>query len=186
MATGDKVYIADKPTLDSVNSKLGESNNSGGSASSGSIFAKLNALISSVATHVASWTSARAAKMDNLDVKVSTMETEAQAAARYNALINKVAEAVTASTNNRSAVKSIQRGILPATEALDDLFTVTISAVDPAKCVVLFDNRVLSHSNPVHGAAFISLTATTLTVRRPVAVGLTSYVQCMWQIVEYY
>lgn len=186
MASGDKVYIADKPTLDSVNTKLGETNNNGGSASAGSIFAKLNAIISSIATHVASWTAARAAKMDNLDVKVSTMETETQAAARYSALLNKVTEAVAAATNNRSAVKSIQRGILPATEALDDSFTVTIAAVDPAKCVVMFDNRVFSHSNPVYGPAFVSLTSTALTVRRPLAGGLTSYVQCMWQIIEYY
>ena len=124
--------------------------------------------------------------MDNLDVKVSTMETEAQAATRYNALISKITDAINSAANNRAAVKSVQRGILPATESLDDSYTVTISTVNPEKCVVLFDNRILSHSNPVHGAAFISLTATALTVRRPVAVGLTSYAQCMWQIIEYY
>lgn len=86
MATGDKIYIADKQTLDDVNAKVGSTNNTGGTASAGTIFGKLNAIISSIASFVANWTAARAAKVDNLDATVSSRQSEANASARYNTL----------------------------------------------------------------------------------------------------
>lgn len=86
MAEGDKIYIADKQTLDDVHSKVGSTGNTGGTASAGTIFGKLNAIISSIASHVANWTAARAAKVDNLDAKVSTRQSEADALSRYNQL----------------------------------------------------------------------------------------------------
>lgn len=89
MATGDKVYIADKQTLDELSTKVGATNNTGGSATSGTVFGKLNAIISSIASFVANWTSARAEKvdkLDNLDVKVSTRQSEQNAYDRYNIL----------------------------------------------------------------------------------------------------
>ena len=86
MAAGDKIFIADKQTLDDVNAKLGATGNTGGSNSAGTIFGKLNAIISNIATHVAAWTSARAAKVDNLDAKVSTRQSETDAASRYTQL----------------------------------------------------------------------------------------------------
>ena len=69
--------------MDNVNSKVGETNNTGGTNSAGTLFGKLNAIISSIATHVANWTAARAA---NLDAAVSTRESEASALSRYNTL----------------------------------------------------------------------------------------------------
>ena len=86
MAEGDKIFIADKQTLDDVHSKVGSTTNTGGTASAGTIFGKLNAIISSIASHVANWTAARAAKVDNLDAKVSSRQSEADAASRYNQL----------------------------------------------------------------------------------------------------
>ena len=83
MAVGDKLYIADKPTLDEVNSKVGQTSNTGGTASAGTLFGKLNAIISSIATHVANWTAARAA---NLDAAVSSRQSEANALDRYNSI----------------------------------------------------------------------------------------------------
>lgn len=83
MAVGDKLFIADKQTLDEVNSKVGATNNTGGTASSGTIFGKLNAIISRIAAHVENWTAARA---ENLDEKVSTRQSEANALSRYNTL----------------------------------------------------------------------------------------------------
>ena len=185
MATGDKVYIADKPTLDAINAKAGTTNDTGGNATTGSIFAKLNALISSIASHVSAWTAARASKIDNLDTKVSVMETEANAYARYNALLSKITEAVTAANNSQVAVKSVQRGVMPATTALDDVYNIAISTVNPAKCAVSFENRVHSGVNASFGPLFISLTANALTVRRPLSAN-SDQVQAMWQIVEYY
>lgn len=86
MGAGDKIYIADKETLDAINNRIGSTTNTGGTASAGSIFGKLNAIISSIASHVANWTAARAAKVDNLDAKVSTRQSEADALSRYNQL----------------------------------------------------------------------------------------------------
>lgn len=86
MAEGDKIFIADKQTLDDVNSKVGQTSNTGGTASAGTIFGKLNSIISSIASFVANWTSARAAKVDNLDAKVTTRQSEADALSRYNQL----------------------------------------------------------------------------------------------------
>ena len=86
MATGDKIHIADKQTLDDVNSKVGATGNTGGTASAGTIFGKLNAIISNIAAHVAAWTAARAAKVDNLDTTVSSRQSEQNAYDRYNIL----------------------------------------------------------------------------------------------------
>ena len=110
MAAGDKVFIADKATLDAaktaidtVNTKVGVTGDTGGSATAGSIFAKLNALITSFASHVASWTAARAA---NLDEKVSSRQSEADAASRYNTLINQVANVLAATASTPKAYMS--------------------------------------------------------------------------------
>ena len=83
MATGDKVYIADKPTLDAINSKVGTATDTGGSATGGSLFAKINAFLSHLLTH---WTPARAARLDSVDATVSSRESEASAASRYNTI----------------------------------------------------------------------------------------------------
>lgn len=86
MAAGDKIFIADKQTLDDVSTKVGSTNNTGGTASAGTIFGKLNAIISNIASHVANWTAARAAKVDNLDATVSSRQSEKNAYDRYNIL----------------------------------------------------------------------------------------------------
>lgn len=84
MAAGDKLFLADKKTLDEVNTKVGATTDPGGTATAGSLMGKLNALISSLFNHVSNWTAARAA---NLDAAVSSRESEANAAARYNSVI---------------------------------------------------------------------------------------------------
>lgn len=86
MATGDKIYIADKQTLDAVNAKAGATTDTGGTATAGTLFGKINTLITNIAAHVANWTAARAAKVDNLDAAVSSRQSEANASTRYNTL----------------------------------------------------------------------------------------------------
>lgn len=102
MAIGDKLYLADKVTLDKVNtnvadihSRVGATTDTGGSATAGTLMGKLNALISSILAHVSNWTAARAA---NLDAAISTRESEANALSRYNTLngntaVNNIASA---------------------------------------------------------------------------------------------
>lgn len=115
MAAGDKIYIADKETLDLVKNavnavnantadtrtKVGTTADTGGTASTGTIFGKLNAIISSIATHVANWTAARAA---NLDAQVSSRESEANAAVRHEA----TAQAL---SNMTADIASINAGV---------------------------------------------------------------------------
>lgn len=76
-----KVFIADKETLDTVNTKVGETADSGGSSTGGSLMSKNNAVLSwlqgtlwtavssiknGVDSLTASWTSSRAASLDNI------------------------------------------------------------------------------------------------------------------------
>ena len=122
MAVGDKAFIADKETLDTVNrnlsdvhSRVGTTTDTGGSATSGTLFAKLNAIISSIATHVASWTAARAAKIDNIDANTisaasNAAAASAQTAANHNAsatgtLSQKLSHLISLVTNNSSKYK---------------------------------------------------------------------------------
>ena len=107
MAAGDKIYLADKQTLDAVNTKVGATTDTGGSANAGTLMGKLNALISSLLNHVANWTAARAA---NLDAAVSTRESEASAAARHNALVSAI-NTGTAGVNKRLTAKKIVTSI---------------------------------------------------------------------------
>lgn len=86
MATGDKIYIADKETLDmiradtvNIKGKVGATTDTGGNTSSGTLFAKLNAIISSIASHVAIWTSARASKIDTIATDAATVKDNMQA-----------------------------------------------------------------------------------------------------------
>lgn len=102
MAVGDKMFIADKPTLDAVNAKTGATTDTGGTATAGTLFGKLNAIISSIAAHVANWTAARAAY---LDAAVSSRESEASAASRYNTLNTNTAINNTASATGTLSQK---------------------------------------------------------------------------------
>ena len=45
MASGDRLQIADKPTLDNVNTKIGDTGDTGGSSTEGSLMAKLNEIL---------------------------------------------------------------------------------------------------------------------------------------------
>ena len=92
MAIGDKLFLADKETLDTVNrnlsdvhSRVGTTGDTGGTATAGSVFGKLNAIISSIAAHVANWTAARAAKIDNIDTNATSAASNAAAASAQTA-----------------------------------------------------------------------------------------------------
>lgn len=52
MASGDKFYLADKETLDEVDEKIGSTKDTGGSNTAGSVFAKLNYLVSQVSSYL--------------------------------------------------------------------------------------------------------------------------------------
>lgn len=57
---------AQEETLSALSEKVGATNDSGGTASVGSVFAKLNKIISDLVTHMGRWTSTRAEKLDSI------------------------------------------------------------------------------------------------------------------------
>jgi hypothetical protein len=60
------IKIADKPTLDNVNTNVGGTGDSGASSSAGTLFGKLNKIISDIATFVGNWTATRAGYIDTI------------------------------------------------------------------------------------------------------------------------
>ena len=107
MAAGDKIYLADKQTLDDVNAKVGVTTDTGGTAKAGTLMGKVNALITSLLGLMANWTAARAA---NLDAAVSSRESEANAVARHNALLAAISTNA-AGNNKRLAAKKVMANI---------------------------------------------------------------------------
>ena len=105
-----RIYLADKPTLDKVDAttadtkgKVGTTVDVGGSTSAGSVFGKLNAVIAYLLGYVTTsltnignytkrlndlWPDARVAKVDLPDAAISSWESEANANARYNNILN--------------------------------------------------------------------------------------------------
>lgn len=87
-----------------VSTRVGAPADTGGTATAGTVMGKLNALISSLLSHISTWTAARATNLDasvssreseanaaaraaTLDAAISSRQSEANAASRYNSLI---------------------------------------------------------------------------------------------------
>lgn len=118
-----RIYLADKPTLDKVDAttadtkgKVGTTVDVGGSASAGSVFGKLNAVIAyllgyvttsltNVGNHVKRlndlFPDARVAKIDKLDA-IDTNVTATKSSA-YNAEMNAYQSAINTATNNAAS-----------------------------------------------------------------------------------
>ena len=74
MASGGKVYIADKETLDGIKNNVGNTADNGGGTGSGTIFAKLNAIIGSIAPFVTLWSQQRAERIDYIADKATRID----------------------------------------------------------------------------------------------------------------
>lgn len=110
MAAGDKVFLADKVTLDTVNrnvsdihSRVGTTTDTGGTATAGTLFGKLNTIL-------AAWTAARAAKIDNIDTNATSAASNAAAASAQTAA-NHTANATGTLSQKLSHVISILAGV---------------------------------------------------------------------------
>lgn len=57
-----------------VSSKIGQSDDTGGTTAIGTVFGKLNRLIGDFAGHISNWTAARAAKIDKIDSTVGAIK----------------------------------------------------------------------------------------------------------------
>lgn len=163
-----KEYIADKETLDEVNQKLGVNTDA---ASGTSLFAKVNSLLNTVANHVAAWTSARAAKLDNLDTTVSSRapastalstaqwtstragyldnintkanNLDSRLTAARAGYLDKLNSGVTVNSLSGKIIKSVQRGTIAINENKKEA-TITISSVDINKAIVVFCGSALT------------------------------------------
>lgn len=100
--------IANNAVLAEINDKIGQTTDTGGTTNAGSVFAKLNKLISDLATHMGRWTSARASSIDTIASMVSTNNTpnaEGTLSQKLSKLVQDVAKIPTTSV---SAQKSYQ------------------------------------------------------------------------------
>jgi hypothetical protein len=81
------VNYSDDEQAEAANAKIGQTNDTGGNTTAGSVFAKLNALLQKF---VSCWTDARAAKLDSLDAAVSSRATQASVTALQTTINNGV------------------------------------------------------------------------------------------------
>lgn len=171
-------YLADKPTLDEVNEKIGDA---GGS----SIFAKLNSIISAIADYVAIWT---AAKAGNLDTTVSsrapasTALSTAQWTNTRAGYLDKLNSGVVVSSLTGKIIKSIQKGVATTAQHSTDELNVTITSVDVNKSVVIVTSGQTGGYDYYGGTAYLK-NSTTLTVKNTQAYG---NIQFRWQVIEFY
>ena len=79
---------AQESTVSGINTKIGETGNTGGSATAGSVFAKLNKLITDITTHMGRWTAARAGYIDTINSNAASAKTASVNAQNYTATNN--------------------------------------------------------------------------------------------------
>lgn len=129
-----KTATASQTSINTVTTSIGETNNTGGTATAGSIFAKLNKLLTD-------WTTARAGKIDSIDTDIQTVKTN------VNTLVN------------GRVVKSVQYGV--ATNlATGSGRTISYSAVDISKSMILIEGHAGNNAQ----LFIKSRTATSFTV----------------------
>ena len=187
-----KKYLADKPTLDEVNSKVGTT---GDAASGTSLFAKVNNLLNTLANHVAAWTSARAAKMDNLDAAISsrapasTALSTAQWTNTRAGYLDKLNSGVAVSSLTGKIVKSIQRGTV-IIEIGETEATAKISYVDVNKAIVVFSGSSIKNFsgeiNRMSMSAMARLTLESATQIKAVRYNSDGEATVPYQVIEFY
>lgn len=153
-----------------VNQKVGSTADSGGSSTAGSVFAKLNKVISDITTHMGRWTSTRAGYIDtintnstnakNYTVTNNNANKTGVLSQKLSYLINLLENGTyglsALKSNGMRAVKSVQKGTLQLSGSPEIITTyesgdgysdmkyfykdITISPVDVTKSVVFFNS----------------------------------------------
>lgn len=179
-------------TVDEINSKIGSS---GDASSLASVFAKLNSLIATLGDHVAAWTAARAAKMDNLDAKISTRApaSTALSTAQWTntraGYLDKLNSGVPI-TSMPSVIKSVQRGIITIPANSKEASATLTQSVNLNKAVVLYGGAIgggyIHGSSGIPGdwdARLVLAAANKVTVTRAYASSYTATVP--YQVLEF-
>lgn len=176
-------------TIKTSTDKIGAAGDTGGSSTAGSIFGKLNKLISDLTTHMGRWTSARAGYIDDIRNNTAVNNT-ASATGTLSQKLSYIASLWT----TKGMVKSVQRGTFEVTES--DVISgsanryaidIVINSVNPDKCIVLIDGS-LGTVAVAATCMLENLTDTTLRigsgyVNSPANVG---QVRGSWQVIEFY
>lgn len=190
-----KNHIADKETLDEVNDKVGSS---GDGISGTSLFAKINKLLGAVADHVAEWTSARAANIDNLDAAISgrapanTALSNAVWTNTRAGYLDKLNSGVAVASLSGKIIKSVQRGTISLSlkDTNEASAKATINSINTAKAVIIGGNGVRAGgSDDTHRVEQVTLEITNGTTITAKCAGYggtysgTSYIP--WQVIEF-
>ena len=180
--------------INGVNNKIGNTEDSNGTSSTGGIFAKINKLLTD-------WTTARANKIDSIYTNTEP-STSSSSTGTLSQKLNYIKNLIGTSSDNgtttifgllkktssKGIVKNIQRGVTTST-------SITISTVVPDKCLVLLNNsRVGLNGNGwdnrneyIYGSILSSITETKLTITNNETVGFSDGVhEVSWQVIEFY
>lgn len=141
----------------------------------------LTNLVSSFTSHIANWTAARAAKLDNLDTTVSSRAPSNTALSNTvwtntrAGYLDKLNSGITVSSLSGKIVKRIQRGIAnpPSGNSYSATGNITITAVNMNKAIVICSGGE---------TAFARLTSAT---NIQYCTYSTSY-KMAWEVIEFY
>ena len=159
-----------KPLDMLIEEKTGDINATGGTASTGGIFAKLNKLLTD-------WTTARAGKIDSIDTTVSSRASQDSITTLQNTA-NVINTATTELINGR-VVQSVQRGTIQLHSSLpsNNPLVVQINAVN------IYKTSIFITSTTGDYLVFIKLlNSTQLELSR----SGTTTINVNWQLIEFY
>ena len=207
-----------------IDSKIGTTTDTGGTSSAGGIFAKLNKLLTDWTTtrasriddiYTATTTNNTASTTGTLSQKLSSAintlssiltntnaSTTSSSTGTLSQKLNYIRILIGTGSDNgtttlfgllkglssKGIVKSVQRGVTTNT-------SITISTVNPQKCLVILNNSFLSHalnrssdySSYVYGSIVKSLTENNLTITKNYYEHSSdSYKEVSWQVIEFY
>ena len=194
---------------------IGATGDTGGSSTAGTLFGKLNKIISDITTFVGNWTATRAGYIDNIRSYTITNNT----ASKTGVLSAKLAYVISLLENttyglnaiktamgsgSSSTIKSIQRGVAdPANYKNSNGYaltqwTININTVNPNKTIVILKDSYIAvkggsssyGENGMHGAYLISLSATSFTIgyngsNENMSYGYTYGYPVSWQVIEF-
>ncbi|MCQ4935043.1 hypothetical protein [Anaerotignum propionicum] len=193
MASGDKFYLADKATLDEVKGKIGNTTDTGGSNTTGSVFGKLNYLVSQVSSYLSNIYNRIGSQSDT-----ANSSTSSSTHAKLNWFLNlfgktddsgaTVTSGTVAGKLNeilaRGCVKSVQKGLITSDPSV---INISISSINPSKSIVLvsFTNTsTTSYLTIAVGVRAEIVNSTTIKISFTSGVGYTSGAN--WQVIEFY
>lgn len=207
---------AQESTVNSINTKIGETENTGGSTTAGTIFAKLNKIISDVTTHMGRWTATRAGYIDTINSNAASAKTAATNAQSYTATNNTASKtgilsqkesythsllenatyglnAIKTKLNNVSVVKSVQRGVV--NEFNNDeisTYSLKVSTVNSAKSILIINTPTETFEDGSSAIYFnpyatLSEDGTTITFNATQRFSVKNfYFEYSWQLIEFY